>query len=274
MNLPAIPKPGALISPDAIAALEAEVSNALPTIVDVDTLQEWRARAAALETYLRGKDLNGPMLGAQRRVEARIGQLLGEAQTGNPSITHASVIEEIPRQDRNRFRQLARALEVNLDECHWRQSRRSLIAYLQENYPVERRIPTVTQMNGVTKKPRAERVKEIVKRVDQGMRAAQIADDIGLDEQQVRKIAKQEGIVLPDAAIGKRARIDIARVLTETISGVDAYVSGLSILDEIDLPQLPESAELMQALARSINGLKKLRTKMEKAYARHDATAA
>lgn len=33
--------------------------------------------ARALETWLRGKDLAGPMLGAQRRIEARIGQSVG-----------------------------------------------------------------------------------------------------------------------------------------------------------------------------------------------------
>jgi hypothetical protein len=31
---------------------------------------DWRDQAAALATYFRGKELQGPMLGAQRRVEA------------------------------------------------------------------------------------------------------------------------------------------------------------------------------------------------------------
>jgi hypothetical protein len=276
VNLPSIPKPGAMISPDSIVAIEAEVSRALATIDDIDILQEWRSRAAALEAYLRGKDLNGPMLGAQRRVEARIGQLLGDAEVGNPSITHARVIGEIPRQDRSRFRQLARALDVDLDECHWRQSRRALIDYLQEKYPMPRRIPTVVQVDGIVKKPRAERIKEITKRAEQGMRAEQISSEIGVRADYVRQVAKDEGIAIPDDVIGGTRRLNAKRILTETVNGVDAYVSGLSMLDGVDLPDLPSSerGDLMQALSRSINGLKKLRTKMEKFYAGHDASAA
>ena len=34
-------------------------------------------QAAAMQTYLRGKELQRPMLGAQRRCEARMGQLIG-----------------------------------------------------------------------------------------------------------------------------------------------------------------------------------------------------
>lgn len=136
--------------------------------------------------------------------------------------------------------------------------------------------PIYEQSDGSVRKPRAERVKEIEKRAEQGMRASQIADDIGIDERTVRTIANEENILLPDKAIGKVRKLDVVRILTETVHGVDAYVSGLSMLDGVNLPDLParERAELMQALSRSINGLKKLRTKMEKAYAGNDATAA
>lgn len=69
---------------------------------------------------------------------------------------------------------------------------------------------------------------------------------------------------------------NLTRVLDETVNGVDAYVSGLAILDEAELPPLTGShaAELMQALARSINGLRKLRARMEKTYARSHTSAA
>lgn len=142
---------------------------------------------------------------------------------------------------------------------------------MERTYPRE-----VVQADGTVKKPRAERVKEIRRHAEAGMRAAQIATELGIGEQQVRKIAQQEQIQLPDEAIGRRARLDPERILTETINGIDAYVSGLSMLDGVGLPPLATSDrnDLMQALSRSINGLKKLRTKMEKAYARSDATAA
>ncbi|HYM46739.1 MAG TPA: hypothetical protein VES65_11350 [Solirubrobacteraceae bacterium] len=71
---------------------------------------------------LRGKQLNAPMLGAQRRVEARIGQLLGEAEKGRP---HGNVpcVGHLSRNDRNRFRILARGLERGLPDVEWRSAR-------------------------------------------------------------------------------------------------------------------------------------------------------
>lgn len=274
MNLPMIPKPGAMISPDAIAAIEAEVSRALATINDIDVLQEWRSRAAALEAYLRGKDLNGPMLGAQRRVEARIGQILGEVPVGARSSSPCAV--NFSSTDRQRFRVLARGLEHGLTDDEWRNAREPLIAIIQLRFPMPRHQPTIVKSDGKTAKPRAQRSKEIAKRAEQGMRAVQIASDLGISEQNVRRIAGEENILLPDIAIGRVRRLDAVRILTETINGVDAYVSGLSMLDDAELPELPvtTSSDLMQALARSINGLKKLRTKMERAYAGHDASAA
>lgn len=276
LTLPAVPKPGALISLEAIAALETEVSQALAGIDDVDVLQEWRARAAALEAYLRGKDLNGPMLGAQRRVEARIGQLLGENGQGSRNDLTSPCTAKFSSTDCRRFRVLARGLEKGLTDDEWRSAREPLMALIQLKFPMPRHQPTYVQSDGVLRKPRIERVKEITKRAEQGMRASQIADDIGIDERTVRLIANEESIALPDFTIGKVRRLDVSRILTETIQGVDAYVSGLSMLDGVELPALStaERGDLMQALSRSINGLKKLRNKMEKVYAGHDASAA
>lgn len=275
-TLPALPKTGAPISADQIARIEAHVAREISAIDDVETLQEWHAQAAALEAYLRGKELNGPMLGAQRRVEARIGQLLGEGQVGNPSITQARVIETIPRQDRNRFRTLARGLERGLAEEEWRQPRDPLIRLIQEKYPMPRHVPTVVTTKGAVRKPVAQRAKEIATLAGSGHRAAQIAKKAGISEQQVRKIAQEKAIKLPDETIGRTRRIDAKRVLTETINGVDAYVSGLTMLEEVELPALSatEQRELTEALLRSINGLRKLRVRMEKTYARSQSSAA
>lgn len=55
--------------------------------------------------------MNGPMLGAQRRVEARIGQLLGEAERGSHRSLPCAVMKGIAPNDRSRFRILARGLE-------------------------------------------------------------------------------------------------------------------------------------------------------------------
>jgi len=106
------------------------VADRIGFIEDIETLNEWRAQAAALEAYLRGKDLQRPMLGAQRRVEARIGQLLGDAKdTNGRPFSHDS---KVPRNDRGDFRILARGFNAQLDVDEWRKSRRSLVALLRQ----------------------------------------------------------------------------------------------------------------------------------------------
>ncbi len=42
--------------------------------------EQWLKQAAALETYMRGKEMQRPMMGASRRIEGRIGQLLGKPE--------------------------------------------------------------------------------------------------------------------------------------------------------------------------------------------------
>ena len=58
---------------------------------------------------LRGRDLQGPMLGAQRRIEGRIGQILGEVPRGHPKsedvqISTLAILDDHQRRD---FRLLA-----------------------------------------------------------------------------------------------------------------------------------------------------------------------
>jgi N6-adenosine-specific RNA methylase IME4 len=135
-ELPAIPKPGTAIAASRLEQLERETAAALAEITDVDVLEEARLRASALEHYLRGRGLQGPMLGTQRRIEARIGQLLGEPKPGartdlQPPNRASEVVYHDP--DRQAFRLLARALagELELDPDGWRRSRRTLVAHVR-----------------------------------------------------------------------------------------------------------------------------------------------
>lgn len=90
--------------------------------------KEDAAATAALEAYLRSKNLQRPMLGAQRRVEARIGQLLGEAKSGPKQ---SSPVRDVSaKNDRSDFRLLSRGFECLTDE-EWRKSRRALVSLLR-----------------------------------------------------------------------------------------------------------------------------------------------
>jgi N6-adenosine-specific RNA methylase IME4 len=132
-NLPVLPDTGASVSADDVLAIEQRIEHTIREVGDYDLLTEWRARAAALEAYLRGRDLQRPMLGAQRRVEARIGQLLGDAKVGSHhSVTTAG--SEVAKDDRSDFRVLARALsgECDLGDDGWRKSRRALVSDVRQ----------------------------------------------------------------------------------------------------------------------------------------------
>jgi N6-adenosine-specific RNA methylase IME4 len=134
--LPIVPEPGAPITADDVALIEARVTAQIATVSDIDALNEFRSQAAAIEAYLRSRGLQRPMLGAQRRVEARIGQLAGPTSRGKRTdltLGHdpKSLGDPHTLED---FRVLANALGGNLvlEEDEWRKSRRALVALVRE----------------------------------------------------------------------------------------------------------------------------------------------
>lgn len=133
ITLPALPRPGSLVSAKMVQSIELQIAESLPSIDDMDVLEEWRRRASALQGYLRDKELQRPILGAQRRVEARIGQLLGEAKRGGKADEQLDEImtSSIPQSaDRSDFRLLARGFGLLADD-EWRKSRRALVRDLR-----------------------------------------------------------------------------------------------------------------------------------------------
>lgn len=129
-----LPQPGDPLTDRQVAELEERITEALPTIEDGELLLDWRSKAAALETYLRGRDLQGPMLGAQRRVEGRIGQIIGQVSPGRPENAKRVEYYGLDDMQRRDFRLLARALsgEVALSPDQWRKSRRALTALIRQ----------------------------------------------------------------------------------------------------------------------------------------------
>jgi N6-adenosine-specific RNA methylase IME4 len=133
LALPALPAVGTALSARQVGDIERRVIDAVESVEDLDELAEWRAQAAALEAYLRSRDLQRPMLGAARRIEGRIGQLLGEPKRGVPrDPTHKLVLSR--ESDGADFRLLAKALsgECPLTEDEWRKSRRALTSLVRE----------------------------------------------------------------------------------------------------------------------------------------------
>jgi hypothetical protein len=130
--LPALPATADLVTADLALMLERQVASQIAHINDIDVADEWRRRAEALATYLAGTDGHGPMLGALRRTEARIGQLLGASPGSGKRETPRA--EFIHYERRREFRTLADAVDEGLlayedddDESPWRASRRALL---------------------------------------------------------------------------------------------------------------------------------------------------
>lgn len=130
-----IPRRGTPITADQLVQLERDFAETIGEVKDIETLTELRAQSKALEQYLRNRQMQGPMLGIQRRAEARIGQLLGKATRGTRTDIQTYSRDcklEIPRADRADFRVLARGLdELDLDENDWRKSRRALVSLIR-----------------------------------------------------------------------------------------------------------------------------------------------
>jgi hypothetical protein len=59
----------------ALGEIEREVAAGLASTDSEPQLWQLHSRAREIEGELRGKELQGPILGIQRRIEARIGQL-------------------------------------------------------------------------------------------------------------------------------------------------------------------------------------------------------
>ena len=90
---------------------------------------------SALETYMRGKDMQKPMLGAQRRIEARIGQLLGPASAHKGGRGKTSDHDQtFDDHQLANFRLLAHAFSGNceLSSDEWRKSRRALVSLMRQ----------------------------------------------------------------------------------------------------------------------------------------------
>ena len=64
-TLPMVPKVGARVSIAMVQDIEQQVALCVAEVDDVEMLEDYRLKAAALEKYLRDKELQRPMLGAQ-----------------------------------------------------------------------------------------------------------------------------------------------------------------------------------------------------------------
>lgn len=194
-----LPTPGAAVTLEQMEGVEHAIALSLPLMNDIREIEEQRDKAAAIEKYLKGKQTHLPALGAQRRLEARIGQLLGPtSQGGRPTEENPTHAEGIHRAgDKADFRILARALDgkCELSKDDWRQSRRALVAFIKYQTreddeamlaeEIEHTIESNSKPNNVLNVPEGMTVEEFghmgLAKEDEGMTQREASESIGID---------------------------------------------------------------------------------------------
>jgi hypothetical protein len=129
-ELPVLPEPGQLVSSQDVVELEGHLASVIQMIDAMPALIEAQRRAQALEQYLRSREGHPAAQGIARRIEARIGQLLGPGP-GRGRKEMSQHADSFHRETRRQFRALAELVERGLldyeDEEGWRASRRAML---------------------------------------------------------------------------------------------------------------------------------------------------
>lgn len=145
-----IPERGTPVTAEQLLTIESDLATRVLNIDNPDELEEYRAQARALESYLRDQELQGPMLSSQRRCEARLGQMLPATPGKRTDLEPPTRAEEVVGRDGDRtdFRLLANALnggglvrnkwrECRLEFEEWRRSRRALVSLVRNRMGLE-----------------------------------------------------------------------------------------------------------------------------------------
>lgn len=110
--------------------------------------------------------------------------------------------------------------------------------------------------------PREKRASDIRRLASEGNRAEQIAAELGIGIEQVKRIARDESIVLPDAAIGRVSRINPRRIVEETVTALSGHALGLQLVQTITDVSSTEAKEWADSLYSSIKSVSRLRKQL------------
>lgn len=251
---------------EVVAAMARWLGRA--EVDDLPTVAQARRDAIALSRWLalNKGDQQAQLAAAEieRRLERRIAELIREGQAqgrvrgvGQSQGPHASTIpwhpqDFIPRKSLSGargdgiyvllsvpFEAFEQALEAGRERGNL--SRANVCRLVR----------------GAIGGPASERIDEIRRLAAEGHTARQIGDRLGVSEDRVRRLARSNDIVLVDAAIGPRRRIDPNRVVGELVPALEGLAMTATWVDiaELDAEQVPGWARSMRSSLRKINGL-------------------
>lgn len=228
----------------------------------VAELRDASNRLAAINEYLERTSTEGRarVAAAMRRLEVRIGQLLGPPSPGRPS-TETSVMTDVSRHQRQEFREMAEHPEVV----------EAVIADSTDEQPASRRRVTQRIAEATKAHPIATpsfksreavdaRVSKAREMAAEGYTSRQIAKEIGISAESIAEFRKRHGIEVPaDAVIGKTRAHDSNRILSETVTSLEGLVLGLDLVElaDLDREQVDGWATSLSNSLRSLNRLAK-----------------
>lgn len=113
------------------------------------------------------------------------------------------------------------------------------------------------------KTDKASRIAMIKTMAKEGYLSDQISGKVGVTAPHVRKLARENNIILADTQIGKVRKIDAHRVIEQTVVGLSGYAIGLQTINGawngIDAD---EALEWAFSLAESLKTINRLQTKL------------
>ena len=112
-------------------------------------------------------------------------------------------------------------------------------------------------------KTKAERIAIIKALAKEGCLSTQIAEQVGVQAERVKKLAREEGIELADTQIGRVRKIDSRRVIKATVDDIAASLSALNIIGVSFADIEPSHAsEWVSSLVESSKLINRLRKKL------------
>lgn len=124
--------------------------------------------------------------------------------------------------------------------------------------------PETPPVAAVNRAPREQRIKQIGELAARGNNSRQIAKHIGLGVHRVRGIAKEAGVVLPDAIIGKAGLPDYRRIVVTTVDTMIGAAQGLDVIASAECTLTPEEAgDLAKDLAIALKKLSWLKRRLQ-----------
>lgn len=258
MTLVVATEPTSLVAvDDQCAAVEAwaETCSSVPELRDATN------KLAAIDEYLIRTSVSGRsrVAAAMRRLEVRIGKLLGPSEVGANQHTQGGVQRDEPLspQQRHAFREMAAhedEVEAVIAESTDDKpaSRRSVMDRIK-NAKAKNPVPTGSGKSRAELDAKATKAKQMAA---EGYTSRQIAAEIGISVEHMSAYRRRHDFEVPaDAVIGRSRRVDSNRVVNESVQSLEGIVLGLALVDfdDLDPAQIDDWATSLTTSLRTLS---------------------